>query len=97
MSVRKFINSHIGDIDVYDDYDERLGVCFCGGDVKLTADGELRFADALNLSIYVYDNDNCALVDVKDSERLVDEASDLFYTLAGYCSVEDYERYVEEV
>ena len=34
------------DIDIYDDYDERIGIAFCGP-VELTREGEAYFKDIL--------------------------------------------------
>ena len=107
MKLGDFVENYEGDIDVYDDYDESLGVAFCGGDVKLTKAGKEHFAEIMGLDVEVYDA--CAIVNVCD---LIDADHDpdvdpdvpvfklvkeLFYTFAGYCSEEKYEKYVKEI
>ena len=107
MKLGEFVKGYSGDIDVYDDYDESLGIAFCGGDVTLTDEGWEHFADVMGLDVEVYDS--CAVVnvgDLIDPDHDPDEDPDppvfamvkkLFYTLAGYCAEENYDKYVKEI
>ena len=100
MKLGEFIENYSGDIDVYDDYDESVQVAFCGGDVKLTDAGREKFADVMDLDVEIYDS--CAIVNVNDlieddDETILEGVQRLFYTFAGYCSEEDYDKYVHEV
>ena len=104
MTIRDLIQQEI-DIDVYDDVCEELGIAFCGP-CKLTEDGEKEFADIMDYEIRIND---CAfmglpaaivLIDDPDeavwSDRL-EKAKHFFYSFAGYCDCDDYDRwFIEE-
>ena len=47
-----------GDIDVYDDYDERIGIAYCG--TQLTNKGRERFEEVLDFPISA--DDNCVVI-----------------------------------
>lgn len=107
MTLGEFITKYSGDIDVYDDYDESLGIAFCGGDVALTDEGEKHFADVMGLDVELYTS--CAVVNVNDlidpdldpdvdpDDPIFAKVKELFYTFAGYCPEENYNKYVKEV
>lgn len=84
------------DIDVCDDYDERCYIAFCGG-YKLTAAGEERFKDALDIEVTTagYDADTWVLH--CDTAKEANACRDLFYALAGYCGDSDFDEWFEEV
>lgn len=104
MTVKQFIEEYDGDIDVYDDFDESLGIAFCGGDDKLTAEGMKHFEPIMGLDVEVYDD--VAIVNVEhllgDYDPDVDRCpevfrlvKELFYVFAGHCTEAKYDKYVE--
>ncbi len=97
MTVRDLLKQEI-DIDVYDDYDERLGIAFCGP-MELTKEGEKTFKDVLDLNVRLVNVGQFtnAIVETEDDEGLTQVACDLFVALAGYCSCEDYDAWFKEV
>lgn len=97
MKVRDLLPQEI-DIDVCDDYDESCYIAFCGP-MKLTAEGEAKFADALDVEIELH-NDIVILVcgdDDKIARKNVKAVTKLFYSMAGYCLADDYDKwFIEE-
>lgn len=96
MKVRDLIAQEI-DIDVYDDVCEELGIAFCGP-MELTDDGAIEFADVLEYGIEL--NDDCAIVNVDGAEgewqKRLRRVKKFFNAAAGYCSVDDYDRWFKE-
>ena len=93
MTVREFMAMDV-DIDVYDDYDESLGIAYCGP-MALTDEGEKEFGRVMDLEVTIpYD---VAIVHVNDDEELLDIAVRLFCSLAGYCTADEYDRWFKEV
>lgn len=82
------------DIDVYDDVCEELGVCFCGP-VKLTSIGAWDFMDVMDYEVSV--GDDCAIVHIDDEEgvwqKKLERAKKFFNSAAGYCPVDEYEKW----
>ncbi|MBO5967287.1 MAG: hypothetical protein J6S14_02180 [Clostridia bacterium] len=102
MRVKEFLNMAL-DIDVYDDVCEELGIAFCGP-AKLTKAGKKHFAEALKLEVKLHNNgsDVVAIVSVDDPDEDIFEcnlaiAKELFESLAGYCPIDDYQKWFEEV
>lgn len=98
MKVKDLLKMNI-DIDVVDDYCEDLWIAFCGA-YELTEDGIEHFAQALEYPVEL--NSRVAIVCVDDPEEKVArkqlrKAKELFYSLAGYCSEEDYNKWFIEV
>jgi len=86
------------DVDVYDDYDERLGVAFCGP-MALTDNGMEKFADALDLPVTLIeysDSAPVAVVHVDDDVERLNLVTELFDSLAGMCYYKDYDRWFKE-
>ena len=87
------------DIDVYDNVCESLAIAFCGP-MNLTEEGKEHFKDVLDLPVIIYTDDNVAIVDVDDSEgvwqKKLKGAKELFYALAGFCSITDYDTWFIE-
>ena len=105
MTVRELLTKEL-DIDVYDNVCEELGIAFCGPQ-SLTDDGEAHFAEALNFDVEVIEPNEAihqyswvGIVDVDGEEgewqKKLAIAKELFHTLAGYCSVSEFERFVKE-
>ena len=94
MTIKEFIALN-ADIDVYDDVCEELGICFCGP-IGLTEEGKAHFADVLEYEIDV-DLHPCASavvhIDGDGWKKRLRKAEEFFYSAAGYCADEDYQRW----
>ena len=90
IPIREFIKMDI-DIDVCDDYDETCYIAFCGA-MALTEEGEKEFADVLDAMVEV--SDNIAILHAESCEE-VNALRHFFYSAAGYCPEEDYNRWFE--
>ena len=103
MKIKEFINlwadGEHDDVDVYDNVCEELGIAFCGG-YTLTEEGTEHFKDALELEIDVIERDCIAIVDVDDEEGIwqkkLKKAKEFFYSIAGYCNDENFEKWFVE-
>ena len=94
MTVLEFINSGL-EADVYDDYCEVCQIAFVGN--KLTEDGEKRFSPVLGLEVQIYHGKYCDDCVVKcNTEKEAYMVAELFNTMGGFCSIEDYDKYVKE-
>lgn len=86
------------DIDVCDDYDERVFVAFCGP-LELTEAGEREFADVLERdAIISRDSRDCINFASLPAET-VTEAERLrvfFHSAAGYCSDEKWHMWFKD-
>ena len=98
MKVRDFINLE-EDIDVYDDVCEELGICFCGP-MGLTEEGAERFAEVMDYDIEIDLSGRfaTAVVHVDDDDdktwkRRLKKAKEFFYSAAGYCDADDYDKW----
>ena len=100
MKVRDFIKQDIS-VDVVDDVCEELYIAF-DGPVTLTDEGKDHFDFALSLDVEMHSpcqDDILAIVHVDDEffpdlwEFRLEKAKEFFYAAAGYCSIEDYERW----
>ena len=91
-----FINANEEDIDVYVDGIDGIAVC---APVSLTEEGEKHFADALELEVENYtvigEDEDYDDLDNGEGGRLM-LAWELLASLAGYCSVDDFDRWFEE-
>ena len=100
MKIYEFLCEPI-DIDVIDDVTDDLWIAFCGP-MKLTEEGEKHFKSVLNLEVEYRNNWEgmvaCVLLDhLKNWERLERKCIELFEAMAGYCSVEDWDKwFIEE-
>lgn len=106
MKVKEFIKmwedgTH-NDIDVYDNVCEELGIAFCGG-YKLSKEGREKFKEALEFEIDVDEDPRypVAVVDVDGDEgvwqKKLKQAKELFYSLAGYCDDELFNKWFIEL
>ncbi len=87
------------DIDVCDDVCEELYIAFCGP-MELTESGEKQFGEALDYELEI--TGDVAIVKIDDDNDDVwgarlEKAKELFYSLAGYCSSDDYDKWFKEV
>lgn len=94
MLVKDFIKKEIC-IDVCNDYDASLFMAF-RGPAKLTEEGYNKFGDVLDNLVSVYDD--LAVIHVRGGIKtcLVNNSKDiyeLFSSLAGCCSTEDYDKW----
>lgn len=102
MKVRDLLKMEI-DIDVYDDVCEELGIAFCGA-YELTDEAKEHFAEALEYDVEFHNNGAAivGIVHVDDPDEAVwesrlEKAIELFYSLAGYCAADDYDKWFKEV
>lgn len=102
MKVRDLLSMDV-DIDVYDDVCEELGIAFCGA-YELTDEAKEHFAEALDYEVEFHNNGASivAIVHVDDPdedvwESRLEKAIELFYSLAGYCAADDYDKWFREV
>lgn len=95
MKVSEFIKGEY-DIDVYDDLCEELGIAaVCP--IELTAEGKRFFADVLEYEVVDMDEAECyAVVHVQNDYEL-QKAKHFFWSAAGYCNEESYDKWFKEV
>ena len=98
MKIREFIKLNC-EIDVYDDVCEELAICFCGPQ-GLTKEGEEHFAEVLDYEIeFDFSGDlytAAVKVDGDDGnkwKKRLRKAKEFFYSAAGYCADEDYQKW----
>lgn len=83
------------DVDVCDDYMDDLNVAFCPP-TCLTEAGREKFKDILDLDVRVNKSHSYALVLIDDKENcgyLHKMLTDFVWSLAGYCSDEDWNKW----
>ena len=104
MKVKDLIAEDI-DIDVCDDYDERCWIAKCGA-YRLTDAAVQKFHRALDIGVHIVGKGfggapvailECDREDEEEAERNARECKNLFFSLAGYCAADDYDRWFEEV
>lgn len=93
MKVRELLNMDVC-IDVADDYDERLWIAFDGA-ISLTEIGMDVFREALDLKVKLTTSSD-ALILCKNAKE-AEVAKELFESLAGYCTEDEWELWFEEV
>lgn len=103
MKVKEFIEmwadgTH-NDVDVYDDVCEEIGIAYCG-EIKLTKEGKEEFEDVLDYEIDPDEENYIAIIHVDDEEGIwqkkLKKAKQFFYSAAGYCADEDYQKWFAE-
>ena len=90
----------IGDIDVYDDYDERIGIAYCG--TQLTEKGKEKFKEVLDFPLFVVTeySPSCPYAVIstddmgtdKEIEQKLELAAAMFYGMAGYCPEKEWDE-----
>lgn len=89
------------DIDVYDNVCEELAIAFCGP-LELTEAGHKEFDDVLDYDIRMISDSYgglprvVVLVDGDNFEHKLNRAEKFFYSAAGYCSNDDFEKWFKE-
>lgn len=98
MKVKDFIKIE-QDVDVFDNVCEELAIAFCGA-IKLTKEGKKKFADVLEYDIDVRKSflADVAVIDIDydDWKDRLKKAKEFFYSVAGYCSEENYDKWFIE-
>lgn len=88
------------DVDVYDDVCDDIAVAFCGP-MALTEEGAEVWGDVVEYDMHlvsVSGYTNAIIhVDGDDWKKRLGRAKDFFWSLAGYCPADDYERWFVEV
>ena len=97
MKVKDLLEQEVS-IDVYDNVCEELAIAF-EGPMELTDEGKEHFAEALEFPISFVNN--CIIVDVDDEdeaefERKLALTKELFESMAGYCTVDEWEKWFKE-
>ena len=97
MKVKDLLEQEVS-IDVYDNVCEELAIAF-EGPMELTDEGKEHFAEALEFPISF--GNNCIIVDVDDEdeaefERKLALTKELFESMAGYCTVDEWEKWFKE-
>lgn len=104
MTIRDLIQQEI-DIDVYDDVCEELSIAFCGPQ-EFTDDGRREFEDIMDYTVEInphsYGGIQAAIICIDDPDEAVlkhklNRVKKFFYSAAGYCSVENYEKWFGEI
>ena len=83
------------DLDVVDDVCEDLNIAFVGPQ-KLTKEGRDHFAPVLDYEVDVDEDAGTAVLMIGNSKywkEKLKKAKELFYGMAGYCSMEDYDKW----
>lgn len=81
------------DVDIYDDYDERCGIAYCGE--KLTKKAEEKYARALALPVACLFKEEFGLIAVSvhcENAEEADALKDLLEAAAGYIGAEEYDE-----
>lgn len=97
MKVKDLIAEDI-DIDVCDDYDERCWIAKCGA-YRLTDAAEQKFYKALDIEVELMPRIavlKCDDADEKKAEANAQACKEFFFSLAGYCAAEDYDKWFVE-
>ena len=101
MKVKDILKMEIC-IDVYDNVCEELGIAF-DGPMELTEAGKQKFAEVLEYDVSLHNNgaDVVAIVDVDDEnedefERKLAKARELFESMAGWCTVDEWDEWFKE-
>ena len=103
MTIRDLIQMEI-DIDVYDDVCEDLSIAFVGP-CELTEEGENEFADIMDYEVDInpssYGGLPAAIVKVDDPDEAVwtdrlAKAKRFFDSFAGYCPIDDFDKWFTE-
>ena len=101
MKVKDILEQEIC-IDVYDNVCEELGIAF-DGPMELTEVGREKFAEVLEYDVQLHYNgaDTVAIVDVDDKdddefERKLAAAKELFESMAGFCTVDEWKLWFKE-
>lgn len=93
MKVRDLLAMDIC-VDVADDYDERLWIAFDGA-CRLTEIGEDVFKEALDLEVKLTTSNDALILCQNAKEAEI--AKELFESLAGYCTEDEWELWFEGV
>lgn len=95
MTVRDLLKMEI-DVDVYDSICDEIAIAFCGP-VKLTEEGETHFSKVLDYPVEFNRDcsEVCVILDETEGvwQKQLRKAKDFFWSLAGYCAVDDYDRW----
>ena len=112
MRVKDLLKNEVHCVDVYENVADLVGVAFeWDNTLKLTKEAEKHFKKALEYKVasidkYILVLDTVASVSKEEIEACdfedtipaaTQNAIDFFWSIAGYCSVEDYNKWFEEV
>lgn len=97
MSMRDFLQNVKNDIDVYNNATDDEGICYCPP-VKFTAEGEEHFRWTLDHVFLNVNEEDCYAEVICDKgdyawKLIKNRAFDLLYSIAGYCSSANYDKW----
>lgn len=98
MTVKTFIETMTKDIDVYNNVIDGGGVAYCPP-LYFTEEGLQEFQEVLQYQINVDEEDQTAWIICDDEEAVIPwkikvyKAEKLFWSMAGYCSEDDYNKW----
>lgn len=109
MKVKDLFDVEINfNVDVYENIADLIGIAFCG-ETSLTEEGKKHFSKALQFPIKRIDKDMLVIdTERYYNEKKIDLSKydfddkipsgvqnliDLFWAVAGYCSVDDYSKW----
>ena len=98
MKIKELIKKDI-DIDVYDNVTQEIVAISFAGPVGLTEEGRKYFKETLEYEVKLYEEEGWASVKCNDQEPEIKwltkakKAQKFFFACAGYCSVEDYDKW----
>lgn len=100
MKIKDFIEVFDGCVDVSNNYVDDGIIAYCGE--KLTDEGKANFAEALDLEIESLNEDYVTIkIDEgntreEECERRFSLMKNLFFSIAGYCDAEDWDKWFIE-
>lgn len=106
MKIRELIAQNI-DIDVYDDVCDEIAIAFVGP-MALTEEGEKKFGEVMDYDVECISGQETwsgfdhAIVLVDDPDEKVwkkklRKAKDFFYSIAGECAADDYDKWFKDI
>lgn len=93
MTVKDLLDVEDVSMDVCDDYDERCYIAYESG-YTLTDAGREQFANAFDVPITMI-RDGIITLHCATSKK-AQACKDLFESLAGFCSVSDFDKWFED-
>lgn len=97
MSMRDFLQNVKNDIDVYNNVTDDEGICYCPP-IKFTEAGEKHFSWTLDNVFLNVNEEDCYAEVICDEGNypwtlIKRKAFDLLYSIAGYCSSVNYDKW----
>ena len=91
MKVKELITQDV-DVDVYDNICESIAIAFVGP-IELTETGKEQFGETLDLEVEISGDTATVIIPETDWTHKLKNAKQFFYAAAGYCSIENTEKW----